>query len=57
MEIFDQTFVIAVTFLIGFLLGMFFPFVCIWFYNLVGINLGDMLEDDGDSKKESGSDR
>ena len=57
MEIFDQTFVIAVTFLIGFLLGMFFPFVCIWFYNLVGIHLGDMLEDDGDSKKESGSDR
>ena len=33
-------------FLLGILFGMFLPIICIKFYNLVGIHLGDMIEDD-----------
>lgn len=33
-------------FLLGILFGMFLPILCIKFYNLVGVHLGDMLDDD-----------
>lgn len=41
-------------FLLGILFGMFLPIICIKFYNLVGIHLGDMIEDDeSDADKEN----
>lgn len=35
-------------FLLGILFGMFLPILCIKFYNIVGVHLGDMLDDDDD---------
>lgn len=47
-------------FLLGILLGMLLPFICITFYNLVGVHLGDMLDDDDETdadKEEEKNDR
>lgn len=40
-------------FLLGILFGMFLPILCIKFYNLVGVHLGDMLDDDDDETDEN----
>ena len=41
-------------FLLGVIIGIFLPFLCIKFYNLVGIHLGDVLDDnETDAGKEN----
>jgi hypothetical protein len=50
----DSIMLALAAFLLGILLGMFLPIICIKFYNLVGIHLGDMIEDDeSDADKEN----
>ena len=48
-------------FMLGILFGMLLPILCIKFYNLVGVHLGDMLDDDDDEpdadKEEEKNDR
>lgn len=55
----DSIMLAFAAFLLGVIIGIFLPFLCIKFYNLVGIHLGDMIEDDesDDVKKEEKNDR
>lgn len=50
----DSIMLAFAAFLLGVIIGIFLPFLCIKFYNLVGIHLGDMIEDDEtDAGKEN----
>ena len=42
----DSIMLAFAAFLLGVIIGIFLPFLCIKFYNLVGIHLGDVLDDD-----------
>ena len=44
----DSIMLAFAAFLLGVIIGIFLPFFCIKFYNLVGIHLGDVLDDDDD---------
>ena len=50
----DSIMLAFAAFLLGVIIGIFLPFLCIKFYNLVGIHIGDMIEDDEtDAGKEN----
>lgn len=45
--------IVALAFLLGILIGLFLPLVCVKLYNSVGCSLGDLCdkEDDGETDK------
>lgn len=57
----DSIMLAFAAFLLGVIIGIFLPFISIKFYNLVGIHLGDVLDDDDEEndadKDEEKNDR